>query len=228
MTGCVASIQGVSGPIAWEATDFRVVERSASGAIRDIYAFTLVLQETHGTEITLTHMEQTVSQPGVHTTGVTRQFPIHWKLRPRGELRQPFSFYWYCADTQCHNRVSVAPWYNLVFAGIDQRGQPVHIAMDFRLPTNPARPKIGPPGESSSAPQPEAASTPLLRDSGAVPFQTAVNVAPGRQAITARPGARPKELTGTALRTCKIFASFSYPRRLPLQCFTGAGTGPPQ
>jgi hypothetical protein len=51
--GCAASLAGRSGPIAWQATDLRMVERSVEGTTRDLYTLTLVLQETQGSEIIL-------------------------------------------------------------------------------------------------------------------------------------------------------------------------------
>jgi hypothetical protein len=52
MVGCTACLKGRSGPVAWQATDLRVIERSVSGAERDIYAFSLVLEETQGSALT--------------------------------------------------------------------------------------------------------------------------------------------------------------------------------
>jgi hypothetical protein len=37
--GCTVYLKGMSGPVAWQATDLRIIERSVSGADRDIYAF---------------------------------------------------------------------------------------------------------------------------------------------------------------------------------------------
>lgn len=161
--GCTASLKGVSGPVTWQATDLRVIARSVSGAARDIYAFTLVLEETHGSALTLTSLSQTVSQPEVNAAGVSHHFPIRWKLRPHGELRQPFSFYWYCAEAQCQNWGPIAPWYNIVLTGTDDRGHPIHVAIDFRLPSHPPKLKNAPFKETPAG------------DSGPVPFHTVGN-----------------------------------------------------
>ncbi len=53
--------------------------------------------------MTFTGLEYTVSQPGLNPAGVPDHSSILWKLRSRGELRQPFSFYWDCGDRQCPN-----------------------------------------------------------------------------------------------------------------------------
>jgi hypothetical protein len=100
MMGCTAYLKGMSGPVAWQATDLRIIERSVSGADRNIYAFALVLEETQGSAITFTNLEYTVSQPGFNPTGVSYHSSILWKLRSRGEPRQLFSFYWNCAERQ--------------------------------------------------------------------------------------------------------------------------------
>jgi hypothetical protein len=49
LSGCAmlgARLEGVSGPIAWQATDLRVVERQVTETNQELYAFTLVLTET--------------------------------------------------------------------------------------------------------------------------------------------------------------------------------------
>jgi clan AA aspartic protease (TIGR02281 family) len=170
LTGCAATLTGVSGPVDWQVTDLRVVERSVDGMARDLYAFTLVLNETQGRALTLTQLEQTVSQPGVNPAGSSQQVSIHWKLRPHGELRQPRAIYYYCAESQCRPSDSIAPWYNIVLTGTNDRGQPVRVAMDFRLPSNPPKPKLEvSTGTPVASPGPAASPG---NDSGPVPFQT--------------------------------------------------------
>jgi predicted aspartyl protease len=156
LVGCAAlgpRLDGVSGPIAWEATDLRVVERNVAGANRDLYAFTLVLKATQSTAITFTQAKYTISQPGINAAGVSEQQTILWKLRPHGELRQPISFYWYCTEFDCA-RVALrpAPWYDLVLTGTDDRGHPVRVVIDLRLPQNPPRPKTAPTVEHRAVP----------------------------------------------------------------------------
>ena len=93
VTGCTerqVRVTGASGPIAWQVTDFRIVARSVQGTPRDLYTFTLVLQETQGTAITFQHVVSRLTHPSIPT--LPQQSPILWQLRPHGELRQPFSF----------------------------------------------------------------------------------------------------------------------------------------
>ena len=104
VTGCAGlrtSLQGVSGPVAWQVTDLRMVERAVEGTARDLYTFTLVLQETRGAMLTFTSLEQTISDPVLYPTGVSQQASVLWKLHPHGEFRYPFSVYSYCAMNDC-------------------------------------------------------------------------------------------------------------------------------
>jgi hypothetical protein len=100
-----------------------MVQRAVTGTARDLYAFTLVLQETHGAALTFTSLEQTVSDPVLHPAGVTEQFSVRWKLHPHGELRYPFSGYWYCATGECPmGLMAPTPWYAFILTGTDARG----------------------------------------------------------------------------------------------------------
>jgi predicted aspartyl protease len=176
VSGCAPQLTGSSGALAWEVTDLRVVERSVAGTARDLYTFTLVLQETQGSAVTFTHLEQTVSQPSVNAVGEARHSSMLWKLRPHGELRQPFSFYWYCATGDCPNRqfIAPAPWYNIRLTGTDARGQSVQVEIDVKLPGNPPGPKVGPSLAMSSGTSP----TPGMatgQGSGSVPFRNVLN-----------------------------------------------------
>jgi clan AA aspartic protease (TIGR02281 family) len=174
MMGCTAYLKGTSGPVAWQATDLRLIERSVSGADRDIYAFSLVLAETQGSTITFTNMEYTVSQPDLNAAGISYHSSILWKLRPRGELRQPFSFYWDCGARHCPNSVTTAPWYNIVLTGTNAEGQPIRVAIDLKLPQNPPKLQKGPSQETLAASPLSPVSVPGS-DSGPVPFQTIGN-----------------------------------------------------
>ena len=152
----------------------RVIERSVSGADRDIYTFALVLEEMQGVAITFTNLEYTVLQPGLNPTGISYHSSILWKLRSRGELRQPFSFYWDCGDRQCPPWVATAPWYNIALTGTNAQGQPIQVAIDLKLPQNPPKLQRRLPQEMLAASPGSTASVPES-DSGPVPFQTVNN-----------------------------------------------------
>jgi hypothetical protein len=68
ISGCAAlgaRLEGVKDAIAWQATDLRVVQRQMTDTSQELYAFTLVLKETQGRGVTFTHLEYTMTQPGV-------------------------------------------------------------------------------------------------------------------------------------------------------------------
>jgi predicted aspartyl protease len=174
MMGCTAYLRGKNGPVAWQATDLRVIKRSISGADRDIYAFALVLEETQGVAITFTNLAYTVFQPGFNPTGISYHSSILWKLRSRGELRQPFSFYWDCGGPPCPPWVTTAPWYNIVLTGSNAQGQPIQVTIALKLPQNPPKLRRGPLQETRAASPLSTASVPES-DSGPVPFQTVNN-----------------------------------------------------
>lgn len=171
--GCAtlgARLDGVSGAIAWQATDLRVVERQVTGTTRELYVFTLVLKETQGLGVTFTHLAYTISQPGIDSVGETQQATIRWALHPRGELRHPLSSYIYCREVHCQDWGPIVPWWHIVLTGTDERDQPVRVAIDLRLPQNPAGPKVGRPQEPASTPPPTAAESPTVGRSP-VPLQ---------------------------------------------------------
>ena len=78
-------ITGASGTIAWQVTDFRIVARSVQGTPRDLYTFTLVLQETQGSALTFRQVVSRLTHPSIPT--LPQQSSVLWQLRPRGELR---------------------------------------------------------------------------------------------------------------------------------------------
>ena len=51
IAGCAerqVHVTGVSGPIVWQVTDFRIVTRSVQGTPRDLYTFMLVCKKPKG------------------------------------------------------------------------------------------------------------------------------------------------------------------------------------
>ncbi len=130
----------IRGPVTWRAENFRIIQRPIVGdATRDKgdhYMFTLVLREPHGTAITFTHIAWTVDQP--NTTSAASENTGRWALRPHGELRLPFSAYFYCSESVCWETGALAPVYNIILTGTDDQGQPVRVAIDLRLPLDPS------------------------------------------------------------------------------------------
>jgi predicted aspartyl protease len=153
-------VTGASGPIAWQVTDFRIVARSVQGTPRDLYTFTLVLQETQGTALTFRQVVSRLTHPSIPT--LPQQSTVLWQLRPLGELRQPFAFP-LCTTDACKHTAAMAPWsLDLALLGTDQRQQPLRVVINTRLPNAPIAPSL------SSAATPEEGADPI-------PFETVQN-----------------------------------------------------
>lgn len=80
-------VNGASGPLVWQVTDFRIVARSVQGTPRNLYAFTLVLQETQGTALTFRQVVSRLTHPSIPT--LPQQSTILWQLRPHREMNWP-------------------------------------------------------------------------------------------------------------------------------------------
>jgi len=151
---------GVSGPIIWQVTDFRIVARSVQGTPRDLYTFTLVLQETQGIALTFQQVVSRLTHPSIPT--LPQQSSVLWQIHPYGELRQPFAFPLCTTDT-CKHAAAMAPWsLNLALLGTDTRQQPLRVVINTRLPNAPAAPSL------SGAAIPEEGA-------GPIPFETVQN-----------------------------------------------------
>lgn len=163
VTACAARsahLAGVSGPVAWQVTDVRLVERWVDGTARDFYSFTLVLNETAGTALTFQQVVSRLRHPSIPT--VPQQAPVRWALRPYGELRHPFIFPW-CTTDVCKQGATGTPWsYDLLLLGIDDQGQPIRVVVTARLPAQPVLPPL------STVATPGTVS-------GPVPFETVNN-----------------------------------------------------
>ena len=145
IAGCAAvgvQTEGVSGPIAWRATDCKVQAIAGDTGViigregREVYACTLILQETQGTAITFTNLAYTMTATS-SLAPVAREQTIQWRLRPHGMLRWPLSSTYQCTGAECINPGPIAPVWHILFTGTDARGQPVRVVIDLRLPYNP-------------------------------------------------------------------------------------------
>ena len=144
VTGCAAlgvRTEGISGPIAWRATDLKVqAVGEAPGFVgrtqKEVYSFTLVLQETQGTAITFTKMAYTLySSPTL--LPYASEATGRWVLGPRRALRWPFSSTFSCPSHDCNEPGFIAPRYHIILTGTDSQDQPVRVVIDLRLPENP-------------------------------------------------------------------------------------------
>lgn len=135
--GCASTpvhTDGVSGSVAWHATDFQLAKATVQGQPGERYAFTLVLSDRGATGVTFTVLQRTVSAPQVRTVSTERTG--RWRLPPNGTLRFPFSFTHYCpqAFDSCSGPAVFAPHWHIVLHGADDRGQPVQVVIDLDAP----------------------------------------------------------------------------------------------
>jgi hypothetical protein len=137
VVGCASApvhTDGVTGCVAWHATDFQLARATVQGQPGERYALTLVLHNRSGTGITFTELQRTVSAHQVHTAATTRTG--QWRLPPNGDLRLPFSFAHYCpqAFESCSGPAVFAPHWHLILTGADDRGQPLQVVIELDVP----------------------------------------------------------------------------------------------
>jgi hypothetical protein len=137
VVGCASTpvhTDGVTGSVAWHATDFQLARATVQSQPGERYAFTLVLSDRGGTGVTFTDLRRTVSAHHIRMASTERTG--RWRLPPNGELRLPFSFAYYChqAFEVCHEPATFAPHWRIVLNGADDRGQPVQVVIDLDVP----------------------------------------------------------------------------------------------
>jgi hypothetical protein len=116
-----ARTQGITGPVSWQVTALQVAKRTIKGKENQGYSFELILKELHG-------------------IGITFGSTDAWHLPPKGEQRLYFFIHRPCeareAET-CDERRLVAPSWNLMLSGINDRGQTFQLPIDIILPALP-------------------------------------------------------------------------------------------
>jgi hypothetical protein len=138
LAGCTTPVgvrtSGVSGPVDWRTTDF---EWHPEGFDEQAYTFTLLLRETQGRDLTITHLHAVLYN-------TTDSLPAHWertgqwRLPARGEVSIPLGSRRYCPYAKCWDSgPSLDPVWHLTLRGTDQGGQPVRLALDLRFPSIP-------------------------------------------------------------------------------------------
>lgn len=157
--------------VAWQATDFRVMARTVDEAERELYTFTLVLEETQGNALTFTQLEHTIYHPGIDLIPASERTGIVWKLRPHSELRQLFYSSPYCPEARCTPHGHLTPRWNILLTGTDDQGQPVRVTIAVAWPTRLPAATLKEARETPGAELPTAAVMPAVVGS-AVPFAT--------------------------------------------------------
>ena len=138
VTGCVSMgehTHGVSGPVAWRATD--VQWQAYAFGRQQTYFFTLVLQESQGTAITFTKLTAVLHNAADSLPAYWEQTG-QWFLTPYGELQLPLGSTRYCPYTRCRDAgPALVPVWHLILLGTDAQGQSVRLVLDIRLPYIP-------------------------------------------------------------------------------------------
>jgi len=176
ITGCAAltppsRVASGHPAVAWQATDFRVIARTVDDADRELYTFTLVLEETQGSAITFTQLDYNIYHPGIDLIPTSERATIAWKLRPHSELRQLFYSSPYCSVARCTKSGRLTPWWHIRLTGTDDRGQPVRVGIDLAWPSHPPAATLGEPQESPGTDWPTTTVMPAGVGS-TVPFAT--------------------------------------------------------
>lgn len=119
-------------PIAkWHVTDLRAYTVGMDE--REIYEFTLVLEEARGRVVTFTRMDATFVN-NRHSREFSWDKEGSWTLPAYGELRLPLGSYRYCHVVNCRDWGMLGPTWNLTLTGTDELGEPVQMKLKFQLP----------------------------------------------------------------------------------------------
>jgi hypothetical protein len=137
VVGCASPpvhTDGVTGSVAWHATEFRLARATVQGQPGERYAFTLVLSDRDGIGVIFTDLQRTVVAHHVQTASTARTG--RWRLPPHGELRLPFSFAHYCPQAfgSCSGPPVFAPHWHIVLTEADDRGHPVQVVIELDVP----------------------------------------------------------------------------------------------
>jgi hypothetical protein len=139
LAGCAAIVrtEGTSGPVAWRATDFAIVNRTIQGQSVDTYDFTLVITNAGDRPLTFTRMERIVYQAGGGQPGRTNT-EGRWRVEPGREWKVPLYSYHYCSASQgCLTHGGAQPIWQISLTGTDANGRPVESRFEIMPPPQP-------------------------------------------------------------------------------------------
>ncbi len=119
-------------PVAsWHTTDLRAYTIAIEE--REVYEFTLVLQDRSGRGKQFSHLQATFKN-----NRHSREFDLDkegvWKLPARGEVRIPLMSYRYCNTANCRDWGPLAPTWYITLIGQDEQGKPVEMKINLQLP----------------------------------------------------------------------------------------------
>ena len=149
LTGCAARVtQGEAPGVKWRVGELVTSERAATmpgykndGKAKD-YRYVVVLEDTRGVGVNFRSVESlTISGPGFRAT--PRSSPLQARLPPNGQMRIRMSDsvwlvvpQWFEGAARPVNLDAVA---RKIFVGVDDRGAPVRLEVEFPLENIPAR-----------------------------------------------------------------------------------------
>ncbi len=135
VAGCATvavQTEGEGQRLRWHATDFRSYRMGIDK--RELYEYTLVLEERQGSTITFTALEAEFRN-NVQSRRSAWRRSGHWVLPAHGELRLPLGTYRQCRLDQCRDWGPLAPIWRLMLRGTDEQGQVVREVIEMTLPS---------------------------------------------------------------------------------------------
>ncbi len=161
LSGCASLPVQTSGrvsQVAWSTTALDHGSESALNGDTERFAFTLVLQETAGVDLTLTKITWKIWQDEVDLGGEETRTGS-WSLPAHGTLWQPFVYRIFCPPGHFCPDVGPTIEWDIAIEGIDARGEPVQLALKAILPWIPPRTVAS--SSTVAQARPEVVSTPI-------------------------------------------------------------------
>ena len=143
LAGCTtaARLEGVAGPVAWQAVETR--KRVDRADRIPTYETTLVLTEVSGRNLTITSVERTLGR----SVRDAQETAVEWPLPPYCQI-------WFTLTAI----TDVAPDWRIRLGGTGPRSEPIDLAFQVLLPEDPAAP--APPAKPDGGPSANLADVP--------------------------------------------------------------------
>ncbi len=122
---------GTTELIRWRATNFRNYTGTLEG--REVYKYTLILENPHNTTITFTHLKAEIWNSS-QSQGVEWEKQQQWVLSAKGTLDVPLGSYRYCVSPTCSNWGPFSPVWHITLSGTTETGHPVREQIKLHLP----------------------------------------------------------------------------------------------
>jgi hypothetical protein len=123
--------QGETPGIRWLTQDYRHYTLAVEE--REVYTYTLVLEEMEGREVTFTKLQARIRN-NPHSRDVEWEKTGRWHLAARGTLAIDLGSWRDCIYANCRDWGPFAPVWHLSLTGQDVQGQPVQQIIKMRLP----------------------------------------------------------------------------------------------